>query len=420
MPRPFVVLLVAALLSCRGTESAPVAAAGLRTVFDSTGDTVLARVDGDVSAGAIRTLVEVSRIAPSVDDTSLFGEVADLEVDAARRTWVYDFQGRRLFLFDSTGALVRRIGREGSGPGEFAQGNGLVELADTGLAILDSRNARVSFFTSAGDFRTSWPVPVGFSTSNGLVGDRSQALYLRRPVTPPREGEILGRMGLVRLLEGGAFGDSLAPPDLPVQRDTYLAVSPDGRGRSSTSSSFAPNYYWDWHPDGFFVAAHGGRYEIVISRPGARPVLIRRAPSPVPIAPDEREQEKERIIWSMRQTQPGWTWTGPEIPTHKAPLAGLTVARDGTIWARVAMPSERIPDAELPPRRENSPPPRMYRSPAEYEVFAADGRFLGRVAMPPRTTVTTADGEFVWAITRDADDLPAVVRYRLSIPFSPE
>ena len=100
--------------------------------------------------------------------------------------------------------------------------------------------------------------------------------------------------------------------------------------------------------------------------------------------------------------------------------AGLTVARDGTIWARVAMPSERIPDAELPPRRENSPPPRMYRSPAEYEVFVADGRFLGRVAMPPRTTVTTADGEFVWAITRDADDLPAVVRYRLSIPFSPE
>lgn len=126
MPRPFVVLLVAALVSCRGTESAPVAAAGLRTVFDSTGDTVLARVDGDVPAGAIRTLVEVSRIAPSVDDTSLFGEVADLEVDAARRTWVYDFQGRRLFLFDSTGALVRRIGREGSGPGEFAQGNGLV------------------------------------------------------------------------------------------------------------------------------------------------------------------------------------------------------------------------------------------------------------------------------------------------------
>jgi hypothetical protein len=247
--------------------------------------------------------------------------------------------------------------------------------------------------------------------------DRSRTLYLRRPVTAPREGEILGRMGLVSVRDGGAFGDSLAPPDMVVLREPYLAVSPDGRSRSSTNSAYAPNYYWDWHPDGFFVAGHGGRYEIVLDRRGARPVVIRRSAPPVALLPDERAEEQERITWSMRQTQPGWTWTGPDIPENKAPLIGITVARDGTIWARVAAPSERIPASELPPQRENAPPVRRFRTPVIYEVFAPDGRFLGRVPMPSRTVIVEADGSTAWGVTRDQDDLPAVVRYRIEPPW---
>ena len=46
---------------------------------------------------------------------------------------------------------------------------------------------------------------------------------MKRPVTAPREGEILGRLGLVRVKPDGMLGDSLAPPDLPVQRDVYIA-----------------------------------------------------------------------------------------------------------------------------------------------------------------------------------------------------
>jgi len=415
-----VVVVCSSALACSASDDSPGGNAGLITVFDSTADTVVARVDGQVPVSALRSMTLAMRIAPAMDDTSLFTEVADFEVDAGNRIWIYDFQGRRMFLFDSAGTLVRRIGRQGAGPGEFSQGNGMAALSDTGLAILDSQNARISFFASNGDFRTSFSVPSGFSTTNGLMSDRSHTLYLRRPVTPQREGEILGRMGLVRLGVDGAFGDSLEPPDLPVQRDTYLAVSPDGNGRSSTSSSFAPNYFWDWHPDGYFVAGHGGRYEIVIARPGAKPVVIRRTATPVPLQTDERSEEKERITFSMRQTQPGWTWNGPEIPEHKAPLTGITVARDGNIWARVAAPSERIPDDELPPQREKGPPVRHYRSPAVYEVFAADGRFLGRVPMPPRTALIQADGDFFWGVMRDADDLPSVVRFRLSVPFHQE
>ena len=404
-------------VACAGSENAPGGTAGLVTVFDSTADTITARVDGHVPVSALRTVSVVMRISPPPDDTSLFSEIGEIEVDAANRIWLFDNQSRQLFLFDSAGALVRRIGRNGQGPGEFSSGNGLVALRDTGVAILDARNARVSFFTSNGDFRTSWAVPTGFFTSNGLAIDSSGTLYLRRPVTASREGEILGRMGLVRLEDGGALADSLVPVDLPVQRETYIAVSSDGNSRSASSSRYAPNFYWDWHPDGYFVAGHGGRYEIVIERKREKPVIIRRTPAPVALLPDENAEEKELILYRMRRTQPSWSWTGGDLPDTKAPLMGITVTRDGNIWARVPAVSERIPDEEMPPERENGPPPQHYRTPMVYEVFSPSGRFLGRVPMPPRTTMFQADGDYVWGIMRDQDDLPSVVRLKLNAAF---
>lgn len=412
--RLFIIAVAVASAACGDAgASGGASAAGLETAFDSTADSIFARVEGDVPAPALRRLVAEVRIAPTLDDTSLFSDVFEFEVDAANRFWVYDRPANRVFLFGADGALIRRIGRQGAGPGEFAQGNGMIALPDTGIAVWDSRNARISFFDAAGDFRASWITPSGFSTSNGLYTDRARAFYLKRPVTPPREHEILGRMGLVRLRDDGSLGDSLVPPDIPVKLETYLAVSKDGNGRSSTSTAFAPRFFWDWHPDGYFIAAHGGHYEIVVGRKAGKAITIRRTLPPVSVLDEERSDEQERITWNMRQTDPGWTWSGAPVPQAKAPLTALFVSRDGRIWAQVATPSERIPDEELEPRREKGPPVRRFRAPTVYEVFADDGRFLGRIPFPARTTLVQADGDYVWAITRDEDDLPAVVRYRV-------
>ena len=85
-------IAVAALSSCeRGTAADSGAGkAGLATTFDSTADTVYARVQGLVPETAVRRLIEVMRIAPAAEDTSLFTEVYEFDVDRRGRVLVYD------------------------------------------------------------------------------------------------------------------------------------------------------------------------------------------------------------------------------------------------------------------------------------------------------------------------------------------
>jgi hypothetical protein len=407
-----VAVLVAVLApACARDDGGAPNSAGLATLFDSTTtDSVIARTAGSVPEEAMRGVVEEVRIAPAADDTSLFGEVFEFDVGADGRFYVFDQAGRSLLIFTPAGALERRVGRQGAGPGEFNSNGGMVVLADGRVAQWDSRNGRISFFSAGGDFDSSWVVPTGFFTSNGLRTDDSGAVYLYRAVTAPREGEILGRFGLVRLGEGGAFGDSLVPPDLRVERITYVAQKEGST--SAMSPTHSPRFQWQWHPDGHFVSVATSRYEVEVGRPGRAVRIVRDAPA-IPVPDAERAYDQELITFQMRSNVPGWVWRGPAIPGEKPPVSALSVARDGRIWVRVATPSEEIPEAERDPQVEGRRPVRRFRDAVEYEVFERDGTFAGRVRLPANAQWMEADADRVWYLDRDADGLPAVVRARV-------
>jgi hypothetical protein len=408
---PAMVLFAFAVSACGERTAAVRDAAGLATVFDSSRtDSVFARVSGMVPEEGMRRLVEELRIAPTADDTSLFSEVFEFDVGTDGRLFVFDRPARAVLVFDAEGTLQRRVGREGAGPGEFRSNGGMVVLPDGRLAQWDTNNSRISFFSPDGDFLNSWTVPGGFSTNNGLRSDRSGPILWFRPVTAPREGEILGRFGLVRVREGGAIGDSLIPPDLPVSRITYVAR--EGGGTSATSPTHSPRFIWGWHPDGHFVSVATTRYEIEVSR-ADRPLRIVREVPAIPVSEDERAWDQEQITHNMRQTQAGWVWQGPSIPSEKPPVAGLSIARDGRIWVRVSTASQVIPEAERDEQRPNQALVRRYRDPIEYEVFESNGTFLGRLRLPARATFMEADGDRIWYLDRDADGLPAIVRARI-------
>lgn len=411
-------LWTASLHSCGKAANADgVSAAGLSTVFDSTGDTVVARVASDLRPSAVRQLnVELS-IAPSADDTTLFTEISEFDVDQKGRLWVFDRPSTSILLFRPDGTLERRIGRRGSGPGEFSNNSGMVVLRDGRLAIWDSQNARISFFKATGDFDRVVRHSAGFNTSNGLVTDTAGRIYVKRPVAPASSDDSFWRLGLVQIGEDGAWLDSLDRPVIGVTVTNYVSERRESGGsfsRNSTNVSFAPVAHWTWHPHGYFVSGHGGKYQVHLSRTTGQPIRIERDLPPVATQDDERANEEEMILSNMRSNDPSWTWSGPPVPSTKAPLMSLFTARDGRIWTRVAVPSEPIPESERVIPRTATQSVRRWRTPTVYEVFSADGEFLGRVAFPPRTALMEADGNSVWAIGRDSLDLPAVLRFRIA------
>ena len=413
--RALVVLSCAFTIACGSEARVEESSAGLTTVIDSTKpDSLIARTAGAVPDAAVRSVIEELRVQPDAEDTSSFSEVYEFDVARDGRMYVFDYLGRRFFVFGADGGIQKVVGRKGGGPGEFEGDNGMVVLRDGRLAILDAQNARLNFFSGDGEFQSSWVVPSGFSTNNGVRTDTSGTVYLVRPVTPSREGEILGRLGLVRLADGGKWLDSLVAPDLPLNRVTYTASK--GGGTSATSAIHSARFLWAWHPHGYFVSSATQKYEVEISAPGRGVRIVRDAPD-VPVPDDERAWNQEGITRSMRGTDPEWQWRGPEIPRVKAPISGLHIARDGRIWVAVSMPSVRIPDAERGPVMEGRPVPPLYRDRTAYEVFSPRGVFLGRVQLPGSGMFMEADGDKLWVLERDADDMPGVVRYRLSKPF---
>jgi hypothetical protein len=403
--------------ACFGDKAESADVAGLPTVFDSTGDTIRARVVGAVDSSDIRTLVAEVRIAGEIGDSILFGNAGNLTLNPSGAVAVYDYTSTQLLLFAPDGALIGRMGSKGSGPGEYQDVNGIAPLADSTWAVYDAGSSRVSFFSANGAFRDSWNVPsTNFIGSYMLVTDSSRALRLAQFVVPPSGDFMAANFGYARVLPGGAgLADTAAAPTLGVEAPEYRTEGPTEGGRSSTmtTSQLSPSEIASWHPDGHWVLMEGGGYRVLIAKRDGKPIVVTRDAPNTPVHEDERAYHEERTIWAMRRVNPAWTWQGPPIPKVRAPARHMLIARDGTVWVQVALPSERIPEADRDEQRPGAQPVRRWRERSAYEVFDRTGTFLGRVALPPRTTLQEAAGDVVWGTQVNEDDVPTVVRFRV-------
>jgi hypothetical protein len=77
-----------------------------------------------------------------------------LSADSRDRIYISDVKANQVFIFESDGRYVTKIGRTGQGPGEF----NLVGRAlptGRGLAVLDRGNARIQYFDDRGQFANS-------------------------------------------------------------------------------------------------------------------------------------------------------------------------------------------------------------------------------------------------------------------------
>lgn len=412
--------LLAAFAAC-GTETAgPGAVEGeWRAERDTVGDTVVVRtLSGSVWGDSARLVEElrIGRLEGPPEET--FGRIVALDVGPDGTIYVADRQAPALRAYAADGSYRRTLGGEGGGPGEYQGLNGLNMLAvhpDGRVLLRVPANSRINVYGPDGSLEEHWPIRGGVYSSYPLSVDTAGRVWH----TTFELGDEGPRLFVVRFDAEGTATDTLPADRWSYEAPQLSASSGDGENGFSTIRSvpFTSRARWTISAHGYLVGGVSTAYEVELMRTDGPVVRLSRAVPPVPVLPEEKGDERERLVAQMRQVNPSWRWSGPTLPSTKAPFRDLLVDDDGRVWVLRHTRAERIPDEELEePDSPNDPPPERWREPIVYDVFRPDGRYLGPVRAPvefsnyPRPVIR---GDTVWATAEDELGVEYVVRYRI-------
>ena len=421
MIRPSVALALLAAATCsRRSDSS--GAAPWRTVFDSTGDTIVARTTGEVPERLIRQLVLEQRIGEAEgSDSVTFGQIYYVVPTDDNRTFVFDHQGPSIKLFDSTGKLLRFVGRKGSGPGEFGEINGMDVLPNGRLVLWDATNGRVNVYDESGDFSGQWRVPLGgFFTSNALRADRNGNIVLNLTIAR-REGVIGGESGYIRFNEQGTVRDTLRIPKW-IDSTPQIAGSRGNPAQLMVTMPlpFAPQLVHLWSKPGALVSGPSAPYVAYLTNGAGKPLKIEREWKSIPVQPEEANEWRARTEWQIRLSIPEWSWKGPAVPATKPAYSSILGSEDGALWVAIHSDAVRVATVDSAAAAPGMPamPPQYYREPNIYDVFAPNGVYFGRVQVDRGQEIMRMRAGRVWGVVTDSLGIAYVARWRVEPPFS--
>lgn len=323
------------------------------------------------------------------------------------RIVVADGGRRQLLRFDTSGTLVRVLGRDGRGPGEFVAISWMGRHGRDSIATYDGRQFRYSVFTDSAFVRQT-------------ILQKSEYMFL-----PEHAVVGLRSDGSALVTRGGAIALGDAGP-ARVWREEYPVVhyEPDGRpsrllgrfpghelevsvvregprtggfmngprifGRSGALALVSDHLvYVDNERFQFDVVDMGGRLVRRVSRAHvAQPVTASHKARHVEERlaayrnPDQRESARKHFESSSH------------APVFPALDPRLIVDAQQRIWLAIyKRPGDRAQN---------------------WYFFTIDGRIVGQVAVPAALTVMDAGDDYMLGAWRDADGVQTIRLYTLS------
>jgi hypothetical protein len=143
--------------------------------------TALACRQSELPAADNLVIVTLDTIVPV--GNSLLGRPTELAVDERGSVFVNDPGLNVIQVLDSTGAMLRQIGRAGRGPGELQSPRTMTVAHDT-LRVLDAGNARVALFLTSGPPVRAIPAPPN-ATGGPVAINESGAMIVGREGRDP-------------------------------------------------------------------------------------------------------------------------------------------------------------------------------------------------------------------------------------------
>jgi len=325
----------------------------------------------------------VTQIAGSGPEAELT-YVTALDADSHGRMYVANMFQQSVTVLAPDGKVLWKIGRDGSGPGEFRSVRDVQVLPGDSLLVYDPQLERISVF-AADSNRPAYVV----NMADHLRG--MPPFHLRRaPATGGYLAQFQARF---------AFGSG----GLEVRRDSALLLNPDGSVRARIGV-FAPAPFL---VAGTSVAPNPfGRRTLVRLDSRGRTLLVRTdslgirtySPAGAPGGsfayrydpPPVTQADAGRALEAMSEQgkQMFETVMDDSLPARWPAVGDLLVDDRDRVWINLAGPLDE---------------------PAEWAVFSPDGRYLRSVFLPPRTTLHAVRAGRAYADRVDAAGVPQVI-----------
>lgn len=379
------------------------------TVTDSAGVAIVSNPTTGVWRGGQAWRVEESLLIGTTDGDPnyQFGAIVSLDVDASGRIYVLDQQAQNVRVYDADGTYLRTIGRPGSGPGELSLGAGavLVGPGDT-IFVPDAMQQRVNRFLPDGTEAGSFPLPMTAGLAikwTHLPGGRFA--QESRPLPMPMPGQQAAANAHVVLVRGtdGAVLDTLLR--LPEGKTFQM------QGSTPQIRLFEPEPVWDVWPDGSTVSASNADYRIEVRGPDGRLArVIKRSFDRTRVTEDDQQKIRKAMesLFDQQGVPPmvrQQLMQAISFADHYPAFYNVAAGPERSIWVQQGQTAETAAaTGSFNPEDLGA---------AEWDVFDADGRFLGVVRFPERYRPVRFIGNDIYGVWRDELDVQHVMRLRI-------
>jgi hypothetical protein len=378
-------------------------------VRDSVGITIVDNFGTPLwAAGEEWSLSQVLKVGSIGDDPDYaFGAVTGVALLSDGRIVVADGIARHLKFFQADGSYERTVGRAGSGPEEFGAVSALLVLAGDTLVVADRANQRVSRIDPQGKWLGGRRVPrdEGFPSDWDIGPSGMLASFLELPY------QLVGDQPLPTPVVRLDSTFSVA--------DTLLWLPP--RGFYSSSASGQEFRYHPGEPDfclrssGGLVSGHSDRYELLLHNDdGVLQRIVRLSRPKVPFTDQDQSVVLDQVaeVLTERGRAPeriAQRQSGTRFETVYPAFGAIHCGPSGSVWLQRLRPWSSLAEDELSRMGiAGTPPPAP-----EFDVFDANGRFMGIVHVPSRFQLHDFRGTVAYGVWLDELDVPYVVGLRI-------
>lgn len=324
---------------------------------------------------------------------------------------------REIRIYDASGTLASKLGRQGGGPGEFTNISGLWVGPGDSLLVLDVFVRRLSVIDPSGVYQRSFSLggasgalmptdgKVDMAIPLGWMGDGTIAgMTLSFAINSTRQGKYRDTVSALRYEPGGAARDTITRfPGIEMQQVT---MSFNGQTFSAPNAVLLGKVTMTTAEGDRFYVAQNNTWEVEVRESdGALLRVIRLPKQPAPLTPEMVEIHRKEALEAL----------GSNAMMRSVPEA---LKKQITASVEQAVYPETLPFIDgiiIDPARniwvsEVQSPGTEVRVLA---VFDSAGAFQGRVAMPARFRPTVVGADRIYGVWLDPDDVQHVRAYRL-------